>query len=116
MPEGFISDIYDGDMWKRFNSSDGYNFLSSPHCYLLILNVDWFEPFEHGVYSIGAIYLTIQNLPRNERYKPQNIIIVGVLPGPREPKKTINTTCYRGEGSVVQWVQCPPCTKYTSLC
>lgn len=74
-----------------FNSESGFNFVSSPYCYLLTLNVDWFEPFERGVYSVGAVYLTIQNLPRNERYKPQNIIIVGILPGPSEPKKTINS-------------------------
>ena len=55
------------------------------------MNVDWFEPFERGVYSVGAIYLTIQNLPRHERYKPENIIIVGILPGPKEPKKCINS-------------------------
>ena len=34
------------------------SFLSLPHCYLL--NVDWFEPFERGVYSVGAIYFTVQ--------------------------------------------------------
>lgn len=74
-----------------FNSDNGLNFLLSPHCYLLTLNVDWFEPFERGVYSVGAVYLTIQNLPRNERYKPQNVIIVGILPGPNEPKKKKNS-------------------------
>ena len=47
------------------------------------LNVDWFEPFERGVYSAGAIYF--QNLPRNMRYKPENIVI-GTMPGPREAK------------------------------
>lgn len=52
------------------------------------MNVDWFEPFERGVYSVGAIYLTIQNLPRNERYKT---IMVGIMPGPKEPKLTINS-------------------------
>ena len=39
-----------------------YNdFLSAPYNYLLTLNVDWFSPFDHGCYSVGAIYLTIQN-------------------------------------------------------
>jgi len=90
-PGGFVSDIYDGSVWKEFNSADRHDFLTSPHCYLLTMNVDWFEPFERGVYSVGVIYLTIQNLPRDERYKPENIIIVGVLPGPNEPKLTINS-------------------------
>lgn len=55
------------------------------------MNVDWFEPLERGVYSTGVIYLIILNLPRNEHYKTENIIIMGIIPGLREPKKSINT-------------------------
>ena len=57
----------------------------------MTLNVDWFEPFEHGVYSVGAIYLTVQNLPRVDCNRFENIIIVGVISGPKEPSKTINS-------------------------
>ena len=67
VPEGVACNIYDGEVWKWFNSNDGNNFLSSPG-YLLTLNVDWFESYKCGVYSVGAIYLTVQNLPRNERF------------------------------------------------
>ena len=91
VPEGCLCDVYEGNIWKKFNSSDKNNFLQSPHCYLMSMNVDWFEPFERGVYSTGVIYLTILNLPRNERYKPENIIVVGIIPGPKEPKQTINS-------------------------
>ena len=31
------------------------------------------------------------NLPRAIRFKRENIIIVGLLPGPKEPSKAINT-------------------------
>jgi len=88
---GYLTNIYDGAVWKKFNSTEMNNFLSSPHHYLLTLNVDWFQPYERGSYTVGAIYLTIQNLPRNERYKTENIILVGVIPGPTEPEKTINS-------------------------
>lgn len=54
------------------------------------MDVDWFQPFVHTVYSTGAIYLTIQNLPRHERYKHENVILVGLIPGPKEPKLTAN--------------------------
>ena len=37
------------------------------------------------------IYLGIQNLPRSERYKVENIILVGILTGPSEPKLSINS-------------------------
>ena len=59
----YLGDIYDGRVWCDFNSSDGFMFLTSPFCYLLTINVDWFEPFQRGVYSLGVIYLTVQNLP-----------------------------------------------------
>ena len=52
VPDGFICDVYDGLIRRKFNSADGANFLSSPHCWLLTLNVDWFEPFEQGLYSV----------------------------------------------------------------
>lgn len=42
-------------------------------------------------YSVGAIYLIIQNLPRRLRYKKENIVLVGVIPGPKEPKHSINS-------------------------
>ena len=81
-----LGDVYDGRIWKTFTSEEYNNFLSIPHSYLLTLNVDWFRPFVRGTtYSTGAIYLTVQNLPRHERYRIENLILVGVLPGPSEP-------------------------------
>ena len=56
----------------------------------LMLNVDWFRRFKHTSYSAGVIYLVIQNLLRTVRFKPENIIIVGTIPGPSEPKLHIN--------------------------
>ena len=91
IPDFCLGDIYDGNVWKLFCSDHGYNFLKSPHCFLLGLNVDWFQPFERSVYSVGAIYLTVLNFPRDIRYKPENIILVGIIPGPTEPKYTINS-------------------------
>ena len=37
------------------------------------------------------LYLAIQNLSRTERFLPENIIIVVVIPGPHEPSKHINS-------------------------
>lgn len=31
------------------------------------------------------IYLVVLNLPREERYRLENLLIVGCIPGPREP-------------------------------
>ena len=61
--EHYLLDIHDGDVWSGYKSN---GFLTSPYCYLLTLNLDWFQPFTHVEYSVGAIYLAIQNLPRSE--------------------------------------------------
>ena len=50
-----------------------------------MLNLAFFQPFGHTPYSVGAIYLSLQNLPREERFKPENILLVGIIPGPKEP-------------------------------
>lgn len=42
-------------------------------------------------YCVGAIYLIILNLPRSERYKIENLLIVGLIPGPSEPSLTMNS-------------------------
>lgn len=56
-----------------------------------MLNVDWFQPYKHSTYSLGVIYLVILNFPRNIRYKLENSIIIGFIPGPHEPSGNINT-------------------------
>ncbi len=56
-----------------------------------MLNIDWFQPFTHTIYSVGVIYLTIMNLPRQIRTKRENIILIGIIPGPNEPKHDMNT-------------------------
>ena len=43
------------------------------------------------VYSVGAVYLSIMNLPRSQRYLRQNVLLVSMIPGPKEPKHDINT-------------------------
>ena len=91
VPQDYLGDIYDGRVWHDFATPVRTSFLSSPYCYLLTLNVDWFQPFLHTNYSVGGVYLTIQNLPRHLRYKEENIMLIGLIPGPREPKLTINS-------------------------
>ena len=39
---------------------------------------------------MGAMYLTIMNLPRRLRFRQENVILLGLIPGPREPKRNIN--------------------------
>ena len=88
VPENMMADVHHGKLWKEM-AKDG--FLSNLNGLALMLNVDWFKPYKHSPGSVGVIYMVVMNLPRAERYKIENVIVVGILPGPGEPKLTANT-------------------------
>lgn len=67
VPDGFLADIFDGRVWKEWQVVNGEPFLSAPRNFAFMLNVDWFQPFKHSLYSVGALYLVLMNLPRSER-------------------------------------------------
>ncbi|XP_016126124.1 uncharacterized protein [Sinocyclocheilus grahami] len=90
MPECVFGDVYDGQVWKDYHYVNGEPFLSAPNNLAMMLNVDWFQPFKNAPYSVGAIYLVILNLPCEDRFKEENMILVGLIPGPKEPSLTMN--------------------------
>jgi len=88
------TDIYDGEIWKTFpssvdNSAEQQQFFTpntaDSHLGIMI-NLDWFQPFDSASYSTGAIYGVICNLPREVRFKKENMLILALLPGPDEVK------------------------------
>lgn len=85
---GLYADIYDGRVWQQFHST---GFFSQPYSYGLLLNIDWFEPFEHSVYAVGVVFMSLLNLPRHIRYNQENVILCGLIPGPKEPSLTVNS-------------------------
>ena len=88
---GVISDIYDGKVWKDFLTFKGQDFLKSPRSLAFCLNVDWFKPYSRrSDVSVGVIYLVLLNLPREECFKWENVILVGVIPDMETMPKTIN--------------------------
>ena len=86
-----LCDIYDGKVWEDFQYIDGVPFLAAPNNLALMLNIDWFRPYKHTPYSVGAIYMVVTNLPRSERFKKENVILVGIVPGPSEPPLHMNS-------------------------
>ena len=82
-----LCDFYDGKIWQEFHNSS----VQVHNTLALMLNIDWFQPYKHRTYSIGVIYLAIMNLPRNIRFKRENIILIGLIPGPKEPSKSLNS-------------------------
>ena len=89
--DDLLTDIYDGRIWKQFQKFDGKEFLALPNNFAVGLGCDWFQPYKHVSYSVGVLYLVLFNLPREERFKMENIILVGIIPGPSESKKTMNS-------------------------
>jgi len=66
-----LSDIYNGRIWKSFSDDEGVPFfrLETANSHIgLMINLDWFQPFESSQYSVGVIYAVICNLPRKERF------------------------------------------------
>ena len=51
-----------------------------------MINLDWFQLFDSASYSTGAIYGVICNLPREVRFKKENMLILALLPEPDEVK------------------------------
>jgi len=84
--DNILSDIYNGRIWKEFkdtNNDDSLNFfrneVAGSHLGLM-LNVDWFQPFNGTNHSIRAIYAVICNLLHNIRFKRENLLLLGMLP------------------------------------
>ncbi|CAG8545557.1 1214_t:CDS:2 [Ambispora gerdemannii] len=52
----------------------------------LTLNMDWYTSYKYQKHRTCApIYLTILNLPRNLRYRKENLLLVGIVPGFKKP-------------------------------
>ena len=90
-PNCFLGDIQDDKFWKMFQRFDGVTFSCSTYNLMLSLNVDWFQPYKHTAHSVGVIYLVTSNLPRAIRYRIENIILVGIIPSPKEPRLSLNS-------------------------
>src|SRR6266480_551571 len=82
--DNILTDIYDGRVWKTFKDETSLNFFRSEvaDSHLgLMLNLDWFQPYDGTIHSTGAIYAAICNLPRNIRFLHENLLLLGLLSG-----------------------------------
>lgn len=87
-PSNYTADVQHGSVYSEFALQEDDTSIpftkQSPFNLLLLLNLDWFSPFELSSYSIGGVWLSILNLDHEERLLRKNTILSGVLPGPRE--------------------------------
>ena len=73
--ENMMGDIYDGRLWNDLQTINDRPFLSLPN----------------NVSTLTGSILCVLNLPMSERYKEENVILAGMIPGPNEPKQHVNT-------------------------
>ena len=85
-----MCDVYDGKIWKDLNDANKFDFFVKPRKYGLMLNLDWFCPYEHIrnfsavfyilVFYFRVFYSVILNLPRHIRFRHENVIICDIIP------------------------------------
>ncbi|CAB4014381.1 Hypothetical predicted protein, partial [Paramuricea clavata] len=86
-----LTDMFDGQLWKDFQKYNGVDFLNAPRNYGLMLNFNFFQPMKHRKdYSVGVLYLVLLNLPRAERFKWENVLVVGIIPVMGKEPKNLN--------------------------
>ncbi|XP_006460515.1 hypothetical protein AGABI2DRAFT_57528, partial [Agaricus bisporus var. bisporus H97] len=86
-----MSDIWDAPVMREFKCN-GRTFVRDKGTdgrLVFSINMDGFNPYgnkQSGKHvSISAIYMTCLNLPHNIRNRMENVLLVGVIPGPQEP-------------------------------
>ncbi|XP_062508144.1 uncharacterized protein LOC134184461 [Corticium candelabrum] len=85
-----IWDVWHGNVWRQLKDNRGCQFFSDEFSIGLTLNVDWFCPFSRSPYKVGVMFMSVLNLPRKQRMKQRWTMLVGIIPGPSEPKLHIN--------------------------
>lgn len=87
-------DIWESPRLRRMRFGPQENTACSTKCpevgrYVFELGIDWFHADEakpgKKTRSVGAIYVACLNLPPHLRFLPENICVVGIIPGPNKP-------------------------------
>jgi hypothetical protein len=80
-----ITDFFDGEVYKRLlNGPYGQKFKNKDYLTLL-LNTDGISKSSNSDLTIWPVYLAINELPSNERFCIENIIIAGLSVGYKKP-------------------------------
>lgn len=95
-----VTSIFGAKVLRNFTGPDGkahFGDGGDEGRYVFSLGVDFFNPFGNKQAgkkrSIGMITLMCLNLPPHLRYRPENIFLVGIIPGPNEPRWHL-VNCY----------------------
>lgn len=65
-------------------------FFLNSNSLVFMFNVDWFRFYKYLLGLVGVVYFVLFNLFRYERYRFENIIVIGILFGFLELKLIVN--------------------------
>lgn len=82
-----VYDIQHSTIWKEAYRSDGI-FKGDGRGVSLAFCADRVNPFHNNrvQYSMCPLVMSLLNLPRHLRYQFNNLLLVGIIPGPKEPQ------------------------------
>ena len=86
-PSTIYSDIYDGSLYKSL-SVEG-QILSDSHAISFTWYSDGVQIFKSSKFSIWPFYLTINELPYNERFEMENLLLIGLWFGVEKPQTNL---------------------------
>ena len=90
---GVMEDIWDARGVYEVPGADGHPFIrkcaDNEGRYLFSFNMDGFNPFQlkqaGRSVTVMGLYMVCLNLPPEMRFKPENMFLAGIIPGPHEP-------------------------------
>lgn len=85
-----LSDIYDGRVWKNSMSFNGVPFLSEFTSIGLMMNIDGFNHLKIVMIILLELFILL-NLPRNIRFRSENVIVAGLTPAFKKEPHSINS-------------------------
>lgn len=91
--DGSLRDMWDGRVLKMFlrDPRDQTPLLEDKHNLALLLYLDFFNPFTRAIHSSGVLCMTVLNLPRCVRHQKKWAMLIGIIPGPEEAQRHVNT-------------------------
>lgn len=93
--DGHVNDIFQGSVIREFKGPDKRTHFSvygpqDAGRYLFSVGADFFNPLRNMAagkkISLGIIAVVCLSLPIHLRYKPENMFLAGIIPGPKEPR------------------------------
>jgi Transposase family tnp2 len=82
-PEGRLRDIFDGDRYKVLRDR---GFFPADQDVALGMSTDGFQIYQQKTHDCWPIVLINLNLHPEDRVKKENMLLYGIIPGPRQPQ------------------------------